>query len=50
MVLFRGREMAHQDLSVQQCHEFAKRLDDVAKVEQAPRTEGRRMFMLLTKK
>ncbi len=50
MVLFRGREMAHQDISVQQCFEVAKRLDDICKVEQAPRTEGRRMIMLLTRK
>lgn len=50
MILFRGREMAHQDIGVAQCHEVAKRLEDIAKVEQAPRTEGRRMTMLLTHK
>ena len=47
---FRGREMAHQDIGVTQCHEVAKRLEDIAKVEQMPRTEGRRMTMLLTHK
>jgi translation initiation factor IF-3 len=50
MVLFRGREMAHQDISYAQCQEFAKRLEDIAKVEQHPRTEGRRMIMIMTKK
>ena len=50
MILFRGREMAHQDIGVTQCHEVAKRLEDIAKVEQSPRTEGRRMTMLLTHK
>ncbi len=50
MILFRGREMAHQDIGVAQCHEVAKRLEDIAKVEQSPRTEGRRMTMLLTHK
>ena len=47
---FRGREMAHQDIGVAHCHEVAKRLEDIAKVEQSPRTEGRRMTMLLTHK
>ena len=50
MILFRGREMAHQDIGVTQCHVVAKRLEDIAKVEQSPRTEGRRMTMLLTGK
>lgn len=50
MILFRGREMAHQDIGVAQCYEVAKRLEDIAKIEQSPRTEGRRMSMLLTKK
>ena len=50
MILFRGREMTHQELGIAHCTEFAKRLEDIAKVEQSPRTEGRRMTMLLTKK
>ena len=47
---FRGREMAHQDIGVGLCNEVAKRLDELARVEQPPRTEGRRMSMLLTRK
>ena len=50
MILFRGREMAHQELGINHCKEVAKRLEDIAKVEQHPRMEGRRMNMLLGKK
>ena len=50
MILFRGREMAHQDMGIKQCAEVSKRLEDIAKVEQSPRTEGKRMTMLLTQK
>jgi translation initiation factor IF-3 len=50
MIMFRGREMAHQDQGIAHCTEVAKRLEDVAKVEQMPRTEGKRMVMLLTHK
>ncbi len=50
MILFRGREMAHQELGIAHCREVAKRLDDIAKVEQEPRLEGRRMMMLLSRR
>ena len=50
MILFRGREMVHQELGIKHCEEVAKRLEDIAKVEQAPRMEGRRMHMLMSKK
>ena len=50
MILFRGREMVHQELGIKHCNEVAKRLEDIAKVEQPPRMEGRRMHMLLGKK
>lgn len=50
MILFRGREMAHQEMGIKHCEEVAKRLEDIAKVEQYPRMEGRRMSMLLGKK
>ena len=49
MILFRGREMVHQEMGINHCNEVAKRLEDIAKVEQAPRMEGRRMHMLLAK-
>ena len=50
MILFRGREMAHQELGIKHCKEVARRLEDVAKVEQHPRMEGRRMNMLMSPK
>ncbi len=50
MILFRGREMAHQELGINHCKEVARRLEDIAKVEQHPRMEGRRMSMMLGKK
>jgi translation initiation factor IF-3 len=49
-IRFKGRELAHQEIGVRQCNEVASRLEDVAKVEQSPRTEGKRMVMLLTHK
>ena len=49
-IRFKGRELAHQEIGVRQCNEVATRLEDVAKVEQSPRTEGKRMVMLLTHK
>jgi translation initiation factor IF-3 len=50
MILFRGREMVHQELGIAHCNEVAKRLEDIAKVEQPPRMEGRRMSMMLGRK
>lgn len=50
MILFRGREMVHQELGIKHCQEVAKRLEDIARIEQHPRMEGRRMNMLLGKK
>ncbi|MBA3684873.1 MAG: translation initiation factor IF-3 [Planctomycetes bacterium] len=45
---FRGREMSHKELGMQMIHKFTKMLDDVAKVEQEPRMEGKRMTALLS--
>lgn len=50
MILFRGREMAHQELGYRHCQEVARQLEDIARVEQEPRMEGRRMHMLLSRK
>ncbi|HCT91460.1 MAG TPA: translation initiation factor IF-3 [Lachnospiraceae bacterium] len=47
---FRGREMAHVQSSKVILDEFAKRLEDVAVVEKAPKMEGRSMTMFLTEK
>ncbi len=44
---FRGREMAHQELGRRLLARVEQDLADYAKVEQAPRLEGRQMVMML---
>lgn len=44
---FRGRERAHPEIAIEVIETFAKMLEDVAKMEQAPRQEGRRMNAVL---
>ena len=45
---FRGREMRHQELGMKLLQRVEADLDELAKVEQMPRLEGRRMSMVLT--
>lgn len=44
---FRGREMAHQDLGMKVLDRVREGLDDLGKVEQFPKMEGRQMVMVL---
>jgi translation initiation factor IF-3 len=44
---FRGREMAHQDLGMKVLDRVRENLDDLAKVEQYPKMEGRQMVMVM---
>ncbi len=44
---FRGREMAHQDLGMNVLIRVRDQLQDIAKVEQMPRVEGRMMVMVI---
>ena len=44
---FRGREMAHQDLGLKVLNRVRDQLEELAKVEQFPRLEGRQMIMVL---
>jgi len=46
-IVFRGREIAHREIGQKQLQEMVAELKDVAVVEQAPRMEGKAMFMLL---
>ena len=46
-IRFRGREMAHQQIGLQQLEKVIADTADVANVEQAPKVEGRQMGMLL---
>jgi translation initiation factor IF-3 len=49
-MLFRGREMMHIDLGKSVMNAIAEALSDLAKIERAPKQEGRRMVMLLVAK
>lgn len=44
---FRGREMAHQEIGMQLLMKVQTELGEKAKVESAPRSEGRQMVMVL---
>lgn len=46
-VMFRGREVTLPERGLEQLHKMLAQLEDVSKVEQPPRMEGRTMFMLL---
>jgi translation initiation factor IF-3 len=46
-LMFRGREMAHQELGVKLLRRVEADLAEIAKVEQFPRLEGRFMTMML---
>jgi translation initiation factor IF-3 len=47
-VLFRGREIAHQDLGRNLLVRLADQLSDVSSIDQQPHMEGRSMVMLLS--
>ncbi len=47
VMLFRGREMAHRDLGMRVMEQVRDTLEELSKVEAAPRMMGRRMTMVL---
>ena len=47
---FRGREMAHQELGKKVLDRVRDDMDEVAKVEQFPKSEGRLMTMVIAPK
>ncbi len=47
-VLFRGREMAHQDIGKVLLDRLAQQLSEVGTVDQAPHIEGRTMVMFMS--
>ena len=49
-MIFRGREMAHQDRGYAILKRMAEALLEVAMVEQEPRHEGRTLFMIVAPK
>jgi len=47
-VMFRGRSILHKDKGRDILQAFWEQVEDMAKMEQPPKLEGRRMIMLLT--
>jgi len=48
VIRFRGREMVHQDLGLRVLERVRDNLDDLGKVEQMPKIEGRQMVMVMS--
>ena len=46
-IMFRGREVAHPELGMKILEDVAKKVEDLAKVEAAPKLDGRNMVMVL---
>ena len=46
-VRYRGREMAHRDIGIDQLKRLEKDLEEIAIVEQFPKLEGRQMVMVI---
>lgn len=47
---FRGRELAHQDLGMKVLERVRDDLEDLGKIEQIPKMEGRQMVMVVSPK
>lgn len=47
---FRGREMAHMNVSKHVLDDFAAKLEDIASIDRPPKVEGRNMVMFLVQK
>ncbi len=48
--LFRGREMAHQEVGLDVMRRFYEMIEDLAKIEREPRQEDRRMIMVVARR
>jgi translation initiation factor IF-3 len=49
-VVFRGREITHQELGMSALEKFANELADIANIEVRQKMEGRSMFMIVAPK
>lgn len=47
LLQFRGREMSHKELGIETVKRFIEKLEGMARMEQEPRLEGKRMYALL---
>lgn len=45
---FRGREMDHQEIGIEVLNKICENVQEMAKVEQQPKLEGKQMIMLLS--
>jgi translation initiation factor IF-3 len=46
-IMFRGREVAHPELGMKILENVADQVKDIAKIEAAPKLDGRNMIMVL---
>lgn len=44
---FRGREMSHQEIGMKVINRFKDQFEELAKIETAPRFEGKQMLMIM---
>ncbi len=49
-ILFKGRQITHQEFGKQLMDKFVNELEDIAKLESNPKFEGRNMIAILIKK
>lgn len=49
-LMFRGREIVHQELGIDILNRFVDRLAEIAKIEQAPIKQGRSVYTILVAK
>ena len=47
---FRGREMAHMDIGMELLKKVKRDIDEIGKIEQEPKLEGRQMVMVMAPK
>ncbi len=47
---FRGREIDHQEIGMEVLKRMCKEVEEIAKIEQSPRLEGKQVVMLLSPK
>lgn len=48
VMIFRGREITHKNLGMEKMKFFYEILQDVAKVDESPKSQGNQMFMILS--
>ena len=49
-IRFRGRELAHKDIGMQQANRIESDLGELGEIEQTPKFEGRQIVMVITPK